>query len=140
MGVLERLMERVEDDLVGHEECGPGCWCCQPGRADLAELRKVLAILMVAKDQASSEELNDAMGQLEGLDPLTPAADYIPSLRRLARVLAAIRGDPSGRRDLTRTTEVTVGETIGVGPEALATPETAVELAFSPTRCDLRLA
>ena len=138
MGVLERLIERVEDDLVGHEECGPECWCCQPGRADHAELRKLQAMLMVAKDQASSEALNEAIGKLESLDPLAPAADYIPSLRRLAQVLAAIRGDTSGKRDLTRTIDATFGEAIGVVPMASGYTESAVVLDFSPTHFDRR--
>ena len=105
MGVLERLIERVEDDLVGHEECGPECWCCQPGRADHAELRKLLAMLMVAKDQASSEALNEAIGKLERLDPLAPAADYIPSLRRLLRCSRRFAGIPrASTTSLARST------------------------------------
>ena len=134
MGVLERLIERVEDDFVGQEECGPECWCCQPGRADLAELRKVQAALVVAKNQGDSELLDEAMRGLEELDPLASAADYIPSLRRLAQVLAASLGNTSDKRDLTHTTDVALSETIGVGPVASAPTESAVWLASAPTR------
>lgn len=134
MGGLERLIERVEDDLVGHGECGPECWCCQPGRADLAELRKVRAALVVAKNQANREELDEVMRELEGLGPLVSAAEYIPALRRLGQVLATILGETSGQRDFTRTIDVVVRETIGVGPLASATTETVVVLASASTR------
>jgi hypothetical protein len=134
MGVLERLIERVEDDLVGHGECGPECWCCQPGRADLAELRKVRAALAVAKNQANCEALDEVMRELEGLGPLASAVDYVPALRRLGQVLATILGETAGQRDFTRTIDVMFRETIGIGPVASATTETAVVLASAPTR------